>query len=60
MGRKWLHEEHGMKAEGAISGNDAWAAITGWLVRAVFGTLFISVIVFAAAGTRYRLLPGLW
>jgi len=49
-----------MKAEGAMSGNDAWAAITGWLVRAVFGTLFISVIVFAAAGTRYRLLPGLW
>jgi len=28
-----------MKAEGAMSGNDAWAAITGWLVRAVFGTL---------------------
>jgi hypothetical protein len=30
-----------MKAEGAMSGNDAGGAITGWLVRAAFGTLFM-------------------
>ena len=40
-----------MKAEGAMSGNDAGGAITGWLLRAAFGTLFIGAIVFAAAGT---------